>query len=125
LLGKPELRAIDIDVFERSFRKTLEEIFPHILERANKIGTAYLRNTEYDILMTDTDAAYTFILGIFAGTIFFASRSVEMAINKDARMHEEKMKSPRKWLTLSRKVLIDSRLRCLPVDALLNSEEAL
>jgi len=33
--------------------------------------------------MTDTDAAYSFVLGLFGATIFFASRVVEMAMNRD------------------------------------------
>jgi hypothetical protein len=116
-------RTIDINVFEQSFRKTLEEIMPHILKRVEKISAVYLGNTEYDILMTDTDAAYCFILGVFAGTIFFASRSVEMAINREDRMQEERMKSRWKWITLSRKALKTAQDKGLPVEHLLNTEE--
>jgi len=116
-------RPLNMEAFERSFRKTLEEIMPHILGRAEKIGAVYLGNIEYDIVRTDTDAAYSFIFALFDASIFFASRAVEMAINKDGRMQEKRMKCTRKWLTLSRKVLKEARANGLPVDALLNTDE--
>ena len=72
--------------------------------------------------MTDTDAAYTFLRNLCRHN-FLCFWPVEMAINKDDRMQEERMKSAWKWLTLSRKVLSDAHLRCLPVSMLLNSEE--
>jgi hypothetical protein len=123
LEGEEGFRAINIEVFQRSFRKTFEEIMPHILERTKKIGAVYLGNIDHDIVMTDTDAAYSFVLGVFGATIFFASRAVEMAINKDGRMQERRTKSPWEWLTLSRKVLKEARANGLPVDLLLNAEE--
>jgi len=115
---------IDIEVFRQSFSTTIQEIMPHILKRAEKIGAVYLGGVDSDIMQTDTDAAYSFALGIFAGTIFFSSRAVEMAINKDSRMQEEKTKSRWNWLTLNREFLTRARGNGLPVDMLLDYEEA-
>jgi hypothetical protein len=112
-----------MEVFKRSFRKTLQEIMPHIVERAKRIGAVYLGNIDYEMVQTDTDAAYSFVLGVFGAAIFFASRAVEMAMNKDGRMQERRMKSPWRWLTLSRKALKEARANALPVDLLLNAEE--
>jgi len=115
--------SIDIEAFKQSFLKTIEEIMPHILERARRIGYVNLGNTDHDIVQTDIDASYSFILGIFAATIFFASRAVEMAINMDARMQDEKAKYSWNWLSLSRRVLKEAQSRGLPVGLLLDSEE--
>jgi hypothetical protein len=112
-----------MEVFKRSFRKTLQEIMPHMVERAKRIGAVYLGNIDYEMVQTDTDAAYSFVLGVFGAAIFFASRAVEMAMNKDGRMQERRMKSPWTWLTLSRKALKEARANGLPVDLLLNAEE--
>lgn len=114
---------IDIQAFRQSFLKTVEDVMPYILERTKKIGHVSLGSIDYDIIQTDTDAAYSFIFGIFAATIFFASRAVEMAINKDARMQEEKMNYDWKWLSLSRRSLKEAQVRGLPVGPLLNPEE--
>jgi len=115
---------IDIEVFKQSFLKTVEEIMPYVLKRARRIGYVSLGSIDYDIMQTDIDASYSFILGIFAATIFFASRAVEMAINKDARMQEERKNSDLNWLFLRRDVLKKARTNGLPVNLLLNPEEA-
>lgn len=114
---------MNIGVFERSFRKTLEEIMPHMLERAERIGSVYLGNADFEMYQTDVDAAYSFVLAIYSATIFFASRAVEMAINKDARMQEKRNESSWKWLSLSRKIMKDARTNGLPVSLLLNPGE--
>jgi hypothetical protein len=121
--GEEGFHPIDIAVFERNFRKTLETIMPHMIRRAERIGSVYLGNVEYDIVRTDTDAAYSFVFEMFDASIFFASRVVEMAINTDNRMRQKKGESTWKWLTLSRKILKDSRVNGLPVDLLLDAEE--
>jgi len=115
---------IDIQAFRQSFLKTVEDMMPYILERTRRIGYVSLGIIDYDIMQTDIDAAYSFIFGIFAATIFFASRAVEMAINKDARMQEEKTNYDWKWLSLSRKALKEAQARGLPVGLLINPEEA-
>jgi len=114
---------IDVKAFEQSFRKNLEEIMPHMLERAERIGAVFLANVEYDIVRTDTDAAYSFVFGLFDASIFFASRAVEMAINRDDRMQQGRTESQWKWLTLGRKVLKKARTNGLPIGALLDAEE--
>jgi hypothetical protein len=102
----------------------MEEIMPHILERVKKIGAVNLGDIDHDIVMTDTDAAYSFVLGLFAATIFFASRAVEMAINTDDRMRSEEKTSRRKWLNLNRESLRKARDNGLPVNALFDTAEA-
>ena len=118
-----EFSPIDMRAFELSFRKNLEDIMPQILERARKIGAVNLGDVDYEIWNTDNEAAYSFVLGLFAATVFFSSRAVEMAVNTDARMQEEKMNSRLKWLTLSPNVLKVAQNQGLPVNLLLNTEE--
>jgi len=77
-----------MQVFEPLFRKTMEELMPQILERAKKIGAVNLGNIEHSIWMTDSEAAYSFIFGLYTATVFFASRAVEMAINMDVRISQ-------------------------------------
>jgi len=120
---KARRQPIDVEVFRQSFSRTIEEIMPHVLKRVEKIGAVYLGRVDSDIMQTDTDAAYSFALGIFAATIFFSSRAVEMAINQDRSMQEEKTKSPWNWLTLSRVVLRKARDNGLPIDLLLSDQE--
>jgi len=89
LMSEARHLPIDIQKFERSFNKTVKDLMPNILDRAGKIGHVYL-NVDYNIMITNTEAAYSFTLGLFAAEIFFASRAVEMVINMDNRMEEEK-----------------------------------
>jgi len=114
---------LDIQEFERSFSNNLKELMPQILERAARIGHVDLGDIDFDLWQAYTDTSYSFILGFFAATVFFASRAVEMAINKDARMQDERMKSERKWLSLNRRVLKEARIMGLPADLLLDSDE--
>ncbi len=114
---------LDIRVFEMNFRKNLEDTMPHFLERASRIGAVNLGGIDYSIMITDNEAAYSFVLGLYAATIFFASRTIEMAINNDARMREERLKTPLKWLFLNRNVLKQAQDNGLPINLLLNTEE--
>lgn len=114
---------IDIQKFEESFNKTVKDIMPYILDRARKIGHVYLGSVDYSIVVTDSEAAYSFTLGLFAAGIFFASRAVEMVISIDNRMQEEKKKSHWQWITLNRNYLKKAQDHGLPVESLLNSDE--
>jgi len=96
---------------------------PHILQRVRSIGGVYLGNAPLSIMVTDTEAAYSFVLELYAAAIFFDSRAVEMAINMDSRMQEQKSRSDREWLNLTLDVLKDARDQGLPVKLLLNTDE--
>jgi len=77
--------------------------FIYTTEAASFLGlfSVSLGDADYGIVLTDAEAAYSFVLGLFVATIFFASRAVEVAIDMDDRMTGEKETSRWKWLTLS------------------------
>jgi len=109
--------------FGPRFSRTLTEIMPDMLRRAERIGYVNLHDVDSEIVQTDIDATYSFIFGLYAATIFFASRAVEMAINTDPRMRELKELEHQKWLNLNRRNLREARDRGIPIGCLLDAGE--
>lgn len=75
-----------------------------------------------------------YIKGIWAGTIQFASSTVERAFNLDSRMQlvrakqqscKRKNASRSNWLMLNRTILQEAKKRGLPVETLLGDSESL
>jgi len=114
---------VTAEEFGPRFNRTLIEIMPEMLRRAERIGYVNLHDVDSEIVQTDIDAAYSFVFGLYAATIFFASRAVEMAINADSRMRELKESDHQKWLNLNRKNLREARDKGLPICCLLSAGE--